>query len=111
MIGSIDKKRDAVLDRADVSQWAFMTAWNQASQQLPAAENSRRQSELAGQLLVKGHQSLPGEGIGKGGAWPPEESLFVMGISEGNARRLGRKFGQLAIVVGSKNGRARLVRC
>jgi hypothetical protein len=33
-IGSVDKKRDAVLDRAGVSRWAFITAWNPGSQQL-----------------------------------------------------------------------------
>jgi hypothetical protein len=111
MIGSIDKKRDALLDRAGVSRWAFITAWNPASQQLSPEANASRQSELAAELSTAGYHFLPGEGIGKDSAWPPEESLFVMGISEREARRLGRKFGQLAVVVGHKNLPARLVGC
>ena len=110
-IGSVDKKRDAALDRAGVSRWAFITAWNPASSRLPATENSRRQSELAAELDAAGYAYLPGEGIGEGTTWAPEESVFVMGISGREARRLGRKFGQLAIVVGHKSQPARLVRC
>jgi hypothetical protein len=111
MIGSIDKKRDAVLDRAGASRWAFITAWNPASRQLSDEENSSRQSELATELHADGYQTLSGMGIGEDSAWPPESSLFVLGIPKRNARRLGRKCGQLAIVVGHKSFPAQLVRC
>jgi hypothetical protein len=110
-IGSVDKRRDAVLDRRGQSRWAFITAWNPGSKRLPATENSRRHTELAAELNAAGYQWLPGEGSGDNRAWPPEESVFVMGISSREARRLGRKFGQLAIVVGHKSLPARLVRC
>jgi hypothetical protein len=110
-IDSIDKKRDALLDRAGVSQWAFITAWNPAPHQLSAEENSDRQAELLAGLNAAGYRSLPGKGIGEDRAWPPEASLFVMGILKRDARRLGRQFGQLAIVVGHKGRPARLVRC
>jgi uncharacterized protein DUF3293 len=111
MVGSSSKKRDAVLDRAEVSKWAFITAWNPTLAQVPPAENSRRQLELVSAVQAAGYRFLPGEGIGGDDAWPPEESLFVMGISKRDARALGREFGQFAIVVGHKNYAARLVRC
>jgi hypothetical protein len=110
-IGSVDKKRDAVLDRAGVSRWAFIAAWNPASNKVTAVENSRRQSELAAELDAASYDWFPGEGTGEDGAWPPEASAFVLGISSREARRLGRKFGQLAIVVGHRSLPARLVRC
>jgi hypothetical protein len=66
---------------------------------------------LATELRAAGYLCLPGEGIGRDGVWLHEESLFVMGITEREARRLGRKFGQLAIVVGHLKFPARLVGC
>jgi hypothetical protein len=38
-------------------------------------------------------------------------AVIVMGISTSDARRLGRQFGQLAVVVDYENSRIRLVRC
>jgi hypothetical protein len=111
MIDAIDTNRDDLLARAEESRWALITAWNPASRQLSAGENANRQFELAAALNEGGHRYLPGEGIGQNAAWPPEESLFVIGISKRDARALGRRFGQFAIVVGHKGFRGRLVRC
>ena len=44
-------------------------------------------------------------------AWPPEPSLLVLGIPRKEALRLGRRFGQLAIVAGHKSSPARLLTC
>jgi hypothetical protein len=110
-IGSENRKRDDVLARFGVKRWAFITAWNPGSQRLSDRENARRQMELAAALDRGGYPCLPGEGTGQDGTWPAEASLFVMGISRREARRVGRMFGQLAILVGERGGPARLVRC
>src|SRR4051812_15665771 len=70
-VGSVDTNRDAVLDRFGASKWAFITAWNPQSEQLPPAENSRRQSQLVSAVQAAGYQFLPGEGIGTDSSWPP----------------------------------------
>jgi hypothetical protein len=43
--------------------------------------------------------------------WPPEQSLLVVGLSAYDAREIGRRHGQIAIVVGEAGGEARLLRC
>jgi hypothetical protein len=59
----------------------------------------------------RGYTAFPGEGIGDDGQWPPERSLLILGIARDDARRLGREFGQLAIVHGEKGGPAMLLPC
>ncbi len=110
-VGAINRRRDALLARAGASRWAFITAWNPASRRLDDGDNARRQLQLATMLRAAGYMCLPGEGIDKDGTWPAEASLFVMGISRRDARRVGRKFGQLAIVAGVAGRPAVLVRC
>jgi hypothetical protein len=110
-VGARSAARDRVLERAGASKWAFITAWNPGSERLPESENARRQVQLAAMLHADGYRCLPGEGIGPDGTWPAEESLFVMAIAEREARRVGRAFGQLAIVAGVAGGPAELVRC
>lgn len=98
---------DALLDPAR-PEWAFVTAWNPASRPLSAAENERRQQGLLAELRGR-FQTLPGRGAGEG--WEPEESVLVLGIPKDEAILLGRRFGQLAIVVGRRGEPAQVVRC
>lgn len=111
LAGSASAKLDALLRRHCQSTWAFITAWNPSSIPLSRAENDERQAELRRLLAEEGYATLSGEGIGEDPAWEPEESLLVMGIKEAAAVRLGRRFGQLAIVVGRRGSRSRLVPC
>lgn len=53
----------------------------------------------------------PGEGIGDDGQWAPELSLLVLGIDRNDARRLGRQYGQLAVIYGELNREAELLMC
>ena len=57
-----------------------------------------------------GYQWLPGEGRARSGDWPPEQSFLILGIPVSEARILGRRYGQLAIVVGRLGKKARLCR-
>jgi hypothetical protein len=111
MAGSASPRLDALLERHRQRDWAFVTAWNPASQQLTREENDQRQAILRREMESLGFAILPGEGIGEDPSWTAEESLLVMGISEGKAVALGRRHGQLAIVCGRKGAPSRLVSC
>ena len=100
---------DALLEEA-APAWAFITAWNPASRQLPRPENERRQAALKRSLA--GHYRLfNGAGIGDDGRWPPEESVLALGLPHEEALALGRAWGQLAVLLGARGAPARVVRC
>jgi len=56
-------------------------------------------------------QCLTGRGVGDSSDWPAEESLFVIGIGEDDAKEMGWKFGQLAIVFVESGKPALVVEC
>lgn len=88
-------------------EWAFVTACNPHSQQLPEAENDRRMAEL--EDFVSGRwQYHRGSGVGRDGTWR-EASLLIVGISEPDVVELARRYGQNAIVAGRARESARLV--
>ena len=109
--GSKSAKLERLLERHHAARWAFLTAWNPASQELPPADNDTRQRELRGLLEAAGHKVLAGEGVGDDPRWKPEKSLMALGISRGAAVEFGRRFGQMAIVTGRRAGAARLISC
>ena len=111
MAGSRSPALAKLLERHRARRWAFITAWNPGSAPLPRAENDARQAQLRGIVEKRGFTILPGEGIGEDRSWPPEESLMVLGITEAEAVRLGRRFGQLAILAGERGSMSRLVPC
>lgn len=97
----------AYLEQEQIIQWAYLTAWNPYSiEQLP--EYNRQQQLLLLEEL-KGNKVCKGEGKGRGGDWPGEESYFVPGISRTEAIALGRLFGQNAILVSGENLEPELV--
>ncbi|HEX6975596.1 MAG TPA: DUF3293 domain-containing protein, partial [Vicinamibacterales bacterium] len=102
---------EALLARHSAHRFAFITAWNPGSIPLAPAENDARQRRLGAELERLGLRALPGEGVGDDPSWAPEESLMVFNVSEGRGVALGRKFGQLAIVVGRRGEPPRLVSC
>jgi hypothetical protein len=110
-VGGNSPRLDAFLDRSGAERWAFLTAWNPASEQLRRAENDRRQQELIDALQDDEYQWRPGEGRGRDPSWPPERSVFVLNLSTGAARALGRRFGQLAVLVGQRGGNSKLISC
>ncbi len=107
--GSRSDKLEALLARRGATRWAFITASNPHSNPLPPAENARRHADLVQAVADLGLEALPGEGIGEDPGWTPEKSLLILGISRGKAERLGRRFDQLAIVVGRRGEPSQLV--
>lgn len=60
-----------------------------------------RHDEL--KVLTKNYVAFEGHGVGEDPNWEPELSLFIIGISEGDASKIGKKFEQNAIVYGELN--------
>ena len=110
-IGRTSPRLDRLLERHAATRWAHITAWNPSSIPLPKRENERRQRGLLAALKRAGFTALEGDGADPKGRWTPEPTAFVLGLGVGEARRLGREYAQLAIVVGQRGKPARLVAC
>jgi hypothetical protein len=102
---------DEILMRRGLGTWAFITAWNPGSQELSRDANDARHRQLVDHVNRLGLPWFEGQGEPADSGWSPEESILLFGISAVDASRLGRSFGQNAIVVGNRGGEARLLRC
>ena len=103
-IGVTNPLLEGWLDEHHFKSYAFITAWNPFSKLLHLPENQRRNKDLETELKNTACFILPGFGIGEDDNWPPEESFFAPGIAAEDAIRLGRKYGQNAIVCWEKGG-------
>jgi hypothetical protein len=110
-IGRTSARLDRLLERHAATRWAHITAWNPSSIPLSKSENERRQRRLVAALKRAGFTALEGEGADPRGRWTPEPTAFVLGIGVRDARRLGREYDQLAMVVGQRGEPPRLVAC
>jgi hypothetical protein len=110
-VGRPDTALDALLDSLGAREWAFITAYNPGSVPRSPEENELGNRDLLERLRDLGHDPLPGAGIGDDGIWPPEPSFFVAGIGVEEALRLGRLYGQLAVVAGRRGEAPRLLWC
>ena len=81
---------------------AFVTACNPYSQRLDAADNAAHQDRLRNELeqrgLTRGLKFFKGEGRQPNGGWPAEPSFLVLGLDLEEAKALGRKHEQNAVV-------------
>jgi len=108
-VGQCHPHVDQLLDEHDCRGWAYITAQNPGSVQLPDEENQRRQFELEEEVTQGGWQFYRGEGVGAHGNWPPEQSVLIVGIGKEEAVKLARRHGQAALVYGERGQQARLV--
>jgi len=106
-IGQNTTDADNILSKNNLTEWAFITAYNPMSRSLEEEENIRRNSEL--RKLVNDYIVIEGEGQDKQKEWPAEKSFFIAGISLDNAKSLAVTFGQRAIVYGQLEQPARLI--
>lgn len=109
--GSSNAALDAVLRAHRASEWAYVTAYNPGSLVTPESTNRLAHEKLCAHVHQRGWVSFDGHGVGPDGDWPPEVSLLILRVSSLEARALGKKFGQLAVVVGRIGGPARLQAC
>lgn len=77
---------------------AFLTACNPYSVALDDAANAARQAELAHELVQHGLAYVDGIGLHSSGQWPGEASYLALGLRLDEARLLGARLEQNAIV-------------
>lgn len=106
-IGELSPDLDALCLKKGARHWAFITAWNPLSFPLSTIENQRRNNALFSDLA--NYDVLTGRGQDPEGKWDAEESFFIIGLKSKGAIALGRKYGQLAIVVGTVGLEAKLI--
>jgi|ERR1700733_8039665 len=110
-IGECSHSLDELLEENNAQRGAFITAWNPRSLRLLDAKNMARQTELVGEVSKRGYVFLEGRGAGQDDKWPPEPSIFIIGISIDAALELGKLFGQLAIVFAERGQPVELALC
>lgn len=88
---------------------AFVTAWNPFSRALQAHENAARQQALVAELEQAGRVFVAGEGRHPSGHWPGEDSVLILDMSMDDARVLGVRLEQNAIVWNGPDAVPRLV--
>ena len=103
---------DSTLCQQKCNSWAYITAFNPySSDSTTAAENRQQNQLLASSIQKLGHPFYHGAGRSMTSDWPPEESFLILGISEPQALKLGRRFRQNAIVYGELQAAAKLLLC
>ncbi len=105
-IGKSHPKLDKLLTQYTTDTWAYLTAWNPLSELCNLSSNQERNKELEKHLIEQPY--FKGKGIAQQENWE-EESFLILGISLQEAKLLGKKFQQNAILVGEKGGNARLI--
>ena len=91
------------------SMFAIITAHNPESQQIDAAKNAERQSQLECELLEGNYEPYACENHPDDADAPFEESCFVPDIMLEDARALAEDFEQNAIVYGGVDGIPHLI--
>jgi hypothetical protein len=92
-----------------VASSAFITAANPFSQRCNDNANARRQQALAQDVAQMGLVAIEAAGEHPSNGWPAEPSFLVPGLSLADARVLGEKYGQNAVVWSGVDGVPRLV--
>ena len=124
-IGECSAELDGLLAARGAHAWAFVTADNPGSvidastmeastidaPTIDPVGNAARRARLLAHVQGLGLAWFTGRATADAGDWPAEESLLVLGLDLNEARDLGRRFGQLAVVAGVQGGPARLVAC
>ena len=97
------------LETAGASAFVVLTAHNPGSKKLSTEANMERQSAMEVFLLEKHYEPYAGENVVDDGSWPVEECCFITDMTLLDAKALGARFGQNAIVYGTADGIPRLV--
>lgn len=99
----------ALLARNRVKGAAFVTACNPRSQPLGDADNEARQRRLLDQLALRGLPTVPGVARHPGNGWPQEVSVLVLGVTLDDARELGIRCDQNAVLWAGTDAVPRLI--
>jgi len=91
-------------------RWTIITAYNPYSRVLTESQNHERQTQLEEALRKQGRVCYPAVGQSPDGKWR-ETSVWVPGLSRGQAKELGAQFQQNAVVYGTFGKAAELIVC
>lgn len=105
-------RRHAALDRLLGNRpWAIVTACNPMAQQRGEAENRDRNRRLRDDIEAGDFDRWPACNRDPGGHWPDESGFLVAGIDARQARALGARHGQAAVVAAAPGEPAALEFC
>ncbi|MEO7794041.1 MAG: DUF3293 domain-containing protein [Thermoanaerobaculia bacterium] len=108
-VGATSPALDLWLGERAGRRFAFLSAANPGSVQLPADANRLRHQRLLERLQESGLTAISGESYeAASGGWR-ETSLLICGIERGAAIALARDFGQAALLYGEIGGQVELV--
>jgi hypothetical protein len=108
-IGVRNSALDRVLDEHRASECVFVTASNPGSLANSEYENARRNAELEQALREAGLPYLQGSGVPDVSGWQAEDSYLVLGMSKPDAIALAKRWGQCAVVWGTRGSTPELV--
>jgi flagellar hook-basal body complex protein FliE len=87
-----------LLKKTENKSATFITAYNPYSAETTLIENEKAQQSLRDDLNNIRCEILAGKGSDPSGEWEGEPSFLCLGLSLDNAKKMGIKFGQNAIV-------------
>ncbi|MFT4799104.1 MAG: hypothetical protein ACI9B8_002627 [Sulfitobacter sp.] len=102
-IGERNDSIRALFASFSVETGAFVTAWNPGGEVALIDDNYARQADLLTEIEVLRLNYFVGQGVHPDGDWQ-EDSYLILGISQEDADRIGRLFGQAAYVWLSNSG-------
>lgn len=97
-LDEINRQLVRLFAKDQVKSAAFITAYHPFSQPTTELENTAAQAELEAEIESIDLDFYPGHGEDPTGQWAAEPSVLVMGIGLEQAKRLGVKYQQNAIV-------------
>lgn len=100
---------DCWLAEAGEQHWVWVTADNPGAVLDGAERNAAAQSVLLARLARWGLNVMPMSAVADAGDWPVEYGYLCCGVGVSKARRIGREFGQLAVLAGTRKGRVRII--
>jgi Protein of unknown function (DUF3293) len=97
-IGELSSELKALHQLKQVHSSCFITPCNPESIQLEQAENNQKLSDFRTDKFLQGFELVSGLGKHPTDLWEGEESYLVLGISLQEAKEIGKKYKQNAIV-------------
>lgn len=97
-IGKVSAELKTLFKQNNVTNAAFITAWNPYSKSLSDEENQSRNDQLKNELIIRSLKFIDGFGQDPLGQWLGEDSFLVLGIELEASKKLGIQFEQNAIV-------------
>lgn len=108
-IGRLSEELKALFKQNNVSNAAFITAWNPYSKSLSEEENHARNDQLENELNTRSLKFINGFGQDPLGQWSGEDSFLVLGIDLEASKTLGIQFEQNAIVWSNSDAIPKLI--